>query len=185
MRRSAPQARRCESSSAPKFSYIYSHLFKSCSLAMCHGGGIAGVDMATQDAAYASLVEQPPQAMGRCEKSGLVRVAPGAPERSLLAAKLEIDAPCGQQMPIGGLLPDADRALNSRHGSRRARPTTERRCASDQSALRSRGLLFLASVASGSGAVHAWARAGAPSSSRGMLPTTCAAHRAGFGAPAA
>lgn len=98
-------------SRGPTFSYIYAELFKSCSSATCHGIGIAGVNMATRADAYASLFNRPAQPMGRCEKTGLLRVVPGAPERSLLSAKLEVSVPCGQQMPIGGLLPDQDREL--------------------------------------------------------------------------
>jgi hypothetical protein len=95
----------------PTFGYIYANAFKSCTLATCHGAGIAGVDMSSRQAAYASLVNQPPQPMGRCESTHLARVVPFEPDKSLLVAKLEISAPCGQQMPIGGLLPSAQRDL--------------------------------------------------------------------------
>lgn len=105
------QAGSAAASPEPTFTYIYGQLFRSCVIAPCHGSAVAGVDMSSQANAYASLVNRPPQPMGECEPIGLMRVVPFEPDQSLLTAKLEIDAPCGQQMPIGGLLPDDQRAL--------------------------------------------------------------------------
>jgi hypothetical protein len=67
--------------------------------------GFSMLNMATREAAYASLVDQEsnPRNMN-CAPLGLKRVKPGAPEESLLYLKLDIRPPCGQQMPPGGLL---------------------------------------------------------------------------------
>jgi hypothetical protein len=67
--------------------------------------GYSMLNMATRDAAYAALVDQDsnPKNMS-CAPLGLKRVQPGAPEQSLLYLKLNINPPCGQQMPPGGLL---------------------------------------------------------------------------------
>jgi hypothetical protein len=109
--RPAPVAPPVSVPPSPTFGYLYDNVFKTCRIATCHGAGIAGVDMTSRLAAYASLVSQPPQPMGRCESTKLIRVVPSDPDKSLLVAKLEVNAPCGQQMPIGGLLPAEQRAL--------------------------------------------------------------------------
>jgi len=67
--------------------------------------GFSMLNMATRESAYTSLVDQNsnPNNMS-CAPLGLKRVKPGAPEESLLYLKLDINAPCGQQMPPGGTL---------------------------------------------------------------------------------
>ena len=60
--------------------------------------------MTTQQAAYDSLVDQPSDPNRECAMLGLKRVVPGDPDKSLFYLKLDINAPCGQQMPIGGVL---------------------------------------------------------------------------------
>lgn len=87
------------------FTHIYDRAFKTCRL-QCHGMGFSKLDMSSREAAYRSLVNQPsnPDNM-ECAPLGLKRVEPGKPEQSLLYLKLNIDAPCGQQMPPGGQLP--------------------------------------------------------------------------------
>ena len=65
--------------------------------------GYSMLNMATRELAYASLVDQAsnPRNMN-CAPLGLKRVVPGKPDESLLYLKLDINAPCGQQMPPGG-----------------------------------------------------------------------------------
>jgi hypothetical protein len=72
--------------------------------------GFSMLNMATREAAYAALVDQDsnPRNMG-CAPLGLKRVKPRDPEQSLLYLKLDINAPCGQQMPPGGLLTQESR----------------------------------------------------------------------------
>lgn len=86
------------------FSHIYEVAFRSCRL-QCHAEGYSMLNMATRDLAYAALVDQDsnPRNMS-CAPLGLKRVKPGAPDESLLYLKLDINAPCGQQMPPGGTL---------------------------------------------------------------------------------
>lgn len=86
------------------FSHIYEVAFRTCRT-QCHVMGFSMLNMATRDSAYASLVDQAsnPNNMN-CAPLGLKRVKPGAPEESLLYLKLDINAPCGQQMPPGGTL---------------------------------------------------------------------------------
>ena len=86
------------------FSHIYEEAFKSCRTG-CHGMGFSMLNMATRDLAYASLVDQDSNPGNKeCAKLMLKRVKPGAPDESLLVKKLDIHAPCGQQMPPGGTL---------------------------------------------------------------------------------
>jgi hypothetical protein len=89
----------------PTWSGIYNHTFYSCKNAVCHGKGVAGVDMTSQQSAYDSLVGQTSDPTRDCAMLNLKRVEPGEPERSLLYLKLDIAAPCGQQMPPGGTVP--------------------------------------------------------------------------------
>lgn len=89
------------------FTHVYEHVFMSCKLKMCHGGGLIGVDMSSREAAYASLVDVPSNPSAPCAKLGKKRIAPGQPDESLLYLKLDANAPCGQQMPPGGQLTQA------------------------------------------------------------------------------
>ena len=86
------------------FSHIYEVAFRTCRT-QCHVMGFSMLNMATRESAYAALVDQDsnPKNMN-CAPLGLKRVKPGAPEQSLLYLKLDINAPCGQQMPPGGTL---------------------------------------------------------------------------------
>jgi hypothetical protein len=90
----------------PSFAIVYDSVLKKfCHQPFCHGGGSVGFDTSSKDAAYKSLVGIPANPMRECADSGLVRVAPGQPEQSLLYRKLSLsDVPCGQQMPVGGEL---------------------------------------------------------------------------------
>ncbi|HKP62195.1 MAG TPA: hypothetical protein VJV78_35930 [Polyangiales bacterium] len=91
----------------PTFTNLYNVVFWSCTNPSCHGGGLAGLNFATKDAAWATLVGKPANPMYECAKLGKQRVVPGEPDNSLLYLKLDINAPCGQQMPPGGSLSDA------------------------------------------------------------------------------
>jgi hypothetical protein len=91
------------------FGALYAEVFTTCAIPICHGGGRAGLDMSSREAAYASLVDRPADAAGPCAMLGKRRVVAFAPEDSLLLLKLDIRPPCGQQMPVGGQLPEAER----------------------------------------------------------------------------
>jgi outer membrane protein assembly factor BamB len=74
----------------------------------CHSSMLAGqLQMSTAAQAYSALVSAP--ALGTaCSATGLLRVAPGDPDNSLLVQKLEAAMPiCGQHMPPGGTVPAA------------------------------------------------------------------------------
>jgi hypothetical protein len=88
----------------PTFSGIYNFELRSCRVEVCHGRGIVGVNMASKQGAYESLVNQPSSPMGKCMALGKQRVVPNDPDNSLLYLKLDINSPCGQQMPPGGQL---------------------------------------------------------------------------------
>jgi hypothetical protein len=90
----------------PTFSGIYEFELRSCKVETCHGRGIAGVNMASKQGAYDSLINQPssPPPTGKCMMLGKQRVVPKEPENSLMYLKLDSTAPCGQQMPPGGQL---------------------------------------------------------------------------------
>ena len=89
------------------FSHLFGQTFSTCKIDFCHGGGRAGLDMSSRDAAYRTLVDMPSSATAACGMLGKKRVVPGEPEQSLLFLKLDINAPCGQQMPPGGVLPES------------------------------------------------------------------------------
>jgi hypothetical protein len=86
------------------FSHIYEVAFKTCRT-QCHGMGYSMLDMKTRDMAYSQLVDHDSNPGNKeCAPLGLKRVKPGSPDESLLYRKLDIHAPCGQQMPPGGQL---------------------------------------------------------------------------------
>ena len=81
----------------------------SCAIASCHGAAGAGGLGLTADAAYADLVGVAP-ANDAARAAGLLRVAPGDPDRSFLLQKLDgtLGAGEGQRMPqVGSALPAA------------------------------------------------------------------------------
>lgn len=94
----------------PTFTNIFTFDFRSCRVMTCHGGGLAGLNMSSQDYAWSSLVNQPPNPERLCAQIGKQRVVPNDPDNSLLCLKLEDSAPCGQPMPPGGQLSRAARA---------------------------------------------------------------------------
>jgi hypothetical protein len=91
------------------FAAIYEDiLLPSCAAVICHGTGTGELDMSTRARAYESMVEVP-AAGDACRDMGFVRVVPGDAAGSLLVTKLVLDAaPCGETMPFGGVLLDAD-----------------------------------------------------------------------------
>ena len=93
----------------PHWSGIFQNVFTTCRLDSCHGGGLIGVDFSNKDAAWNSLVDQPAASDSACAMLGKKRVVPNEPDESLLYLKLDIDAPCGSQMPPGGQLRQAAR----------------------------------------------------------------------------
>ena len=103
---------------AASFSALYQSLVvgTGCSTGQCHSGAAAGgLDLTTQEKAYQNLVgvaamgQVPPGSVApSCASSGMLRVAPGEPARSLLVAKLEHTQTCGTPMPNAGTrLPDS------------------------------------------------------------------------------
>jgi predicted CxxxxCH...CXXCH cytochrome family protein len=88
---------------APTFSAIYRELFcrVGCANIYCHGsrGANAGLSFETVPLAYAGLVGVPASRDSLCADSGLLRVEPREPDRSLLWLKLGGHPPCGQPMP--------------------------------------------------------------------------------------
>jgi len=93
------------------FTQLYANTFASCKVDFCHGSGRAGLDMSSRDAAYRTLVDRPSSPTAECATLGKKRVLPGDPDESLLYLKLDINAPCGQQMPPGGAVSDDARQL--------------------------------------------------------------------------
>ena len=78
-----------------------------CATLSCHGAGNAGGMTLAAGAAYANLVGVPPS-NGAALAAGLLRVAPGDPDRSFLLRKLEgtLAPDEGQPMPrVGSPLP--------------------------------------------------------------------------------
>ena len=90
---------------SPTWNNIFTFDFRTCRLAGCHGTGTAGLDMTSPQAALDTLINQPADPNRECAKFGKQRVVPGKPDESLLYLKLDIKAPCGNQMPVGGELP--------------------------------------------------------------------------------
>jgi len=93
------------------FAALYEDLLlPACAAAICHGQAAGALDMSTRALAYDSLVGVP-AAGEACGGKGFVRVIPGDSAGSLLVGKLVFDgAPCGETMPLGGVLVDADAA---------------------------------------------------------------------------
>jgi hypothetical protein len=94
---------------APTFQAVYGEVMvPNCALAFCHGGSGDYLQLASPDIAYASLVRTP-AAGPTCAPTGLERVDPGHPDRSLMFLKIT-DPPCGSRMPLmygySGMLTD-------------------------------------------------------------------------------
>jgi hypothetical protein len=105
---------------APTWTEVYA-IIGGCAGAQCHTSDVSGkLIMGTQQATYDVLVNV--DAMGEnqfdittgmkmagpdCKDSGLKRIAPGDAKKSLLVQKIGENPPCGQRMPIGQPLTDA------------------------------------------------------------------------------
>jgi hypothetical protein len=87
------------------FTRVQGEVFSvSCALSGCHAGAFpqAGMNLST-GAAYAATV-----GVRSSERSELVRIAPGDPDRSYLVQKLRGDAGIvGSRMPLSGSVTDA------------------------------------------------------------------------------
>jgi outer membrane protein assembly factor BamB len=103
---------------APTWSAIYPEIIvgTGCSgAAQCHGGssGLGNLTFMSKEQSYAALVGV--KAMGmtitgagkNCSEIDILRVAPGDPDKSLMVQKLEGTQPCGDSMPPGSKLTDA------------------------------------------------------------------------------
>jgi len=85
------------------FMSIQQHVFTPV-CTVCHAGGAAPQGLRLDAAnSYAMLVGVP-----STESAGVLRVAPGEPDRSYLIQKLEGHAAVGARMPLGGPYLDAD-----------------------------------------------------------------------------
>ena len=83
---------------APTFTAIDREILApSCALVFCHNGGLL-VEFQSRETGYASLVGVPAEGQP-CAPTGLLRVDPGNPERSLLYLKVT-EPPCGDRMPL-------------------------------------------------------------------------------------
>jgi len=92
------------------FSTIYDQIIveDGCNTAFCHGGNQGNLSMTSKEEAYANLVGVP-AAGASCAGSGLNRVEPGDPSRSLLFDKISQARPvCGELMPPGAMLSEQE-----------------------------------------------------------------------------
>lgn len=97
-------AARATAMPAPTFDLVERSVFKGCTTSSCHGApGKAGDLELTFDRGYAQLVGVPPTNEA-AHAAGLLRVAPGDPDRSFLLAKLtgRLGAEQGDPMPQVG-----------------------------------------------------------------------------------
>ncbi|QQR91459.1 MAG: hypothetical protein IPJ88_06960 [Myxococcales bacterium] len=94
----------------PKWASIYPVLTRTgCNSFQCHDdeSKVAGLDLSSQELAYASLVDQAAAdgtSGAECGNSGLLVVKPGDADASLLVQKLENTQNCGSSMPLDGPL---------------------------------------------------------------------------------
>lgn len=100
-----------ETGGGATFEGVYSRVLSTCRA--CHDGKTidVGLDFSTATAAFSSLVSKSPYAggaPGQCGAATQKLVEPGNCEQSLLYLKLRPNPPCGDRMPIGVPLPDAD-----------------------------------------------------------------------------
>ena len=92
---------------APTFGAIYREIIvgKGCNAGACHSGPAGGLSMRSKPIAYQSLVGVPAMGLSAqnreqsCASSGLERVVPGDPERSLFLQKIARTQTCGTAMP--------------------------------------------------------------------------------------
>jgi hypothetical protein len=85
---------------APTFAAIHQEIFiPTCAAVFCHFSDELFFNSESADRAYETLVGVVTTSPD-CGSTGLERVSPGHPERSLLYLKLT-DPPCGEKMPRG------------------------------------------------------------------------------------
>lgn len=85
---------------APTFAAIHQETFiPTCAALFCHSSEEYFFNSVTADRAYETLVGAATNSPD-CGPTGLLRVDPGRPERSLLYLKLT-EPPCGRKMPLG------------------------------------------------------------------------------------
>lgn len=85
---------------APTFDAIHNEIFiPTCAAVFCHLSDDFFFNAISPERAYETLVGAVTTSP-ECGSTGLERVSPGHPERSLLYLKLT-DPPCGRKMPLG------------------------------------------------------------------------------------
>jgi hypothetical protein len=83
----------------PTYQAVYAEILSpNCALPFCHGGAGDYLQLGTADIGYRSLVGAAAQGP-MCAPTGLDRVDPGHPDRSLLFLKIT-NPPCGSRMPL-------------------------------------------------------------------------------------
>lgn len=95
----------------PTFENVYNTVLSSCKT--CHNPStiMVGIDFSSPTTAFSTLIEQSAFAggdPGKCGSAPQKLVTPGDCEQSLIYMKLRANPPCGDQMPLGQPLPDAD-----------------------------------------------------------------------------
>jgi hypothetical protein len=84
---------------APTYTAVWDEILApSCAWLYCHGGDGLLFTLHTKEGGYDSLLE--PAAGVDCKDTGLRRIEPGEPDRSLAILKLSEPPPCGDRMPI-------------------------------------------------------------------------------------
>jgi hypothetical protein len=114
--------------SGPTFTRVMREVMTNgrCGGPLCHSSNVAGVHLGSKDTLYNSLVNKPAEGAkcragatgseaGVASGDGGVQnytiVVPGKPEESLLYLKIDHNPPCGDPMPVGGTLTDAQITL--------------------------------------------------------------------------
>ena len=104
----------------PTWTEVYTTIITGCVGAQCHTSASSGnLVMGSQQGTYDVLVDVDamgekyfdpttggPMATPACKDSGLKRIAPGDPDKSLVVQKVGTSPPCGARMPIGQPLTD-------------------------------------------------------------------------------
>ena len=99
-----------ETGGGATFEAVYNRVLSSCKT--CHNPTtiMVGLDFTSTTTAFSTLVDKPAFAgpPGVCGSATQKLVTPGNCQESLLYLKLRPSPPCGDQMPLGPPLPDAD-----------------------------------------------------------------------------
>jgi hypothetical protein len=84
---------------APTYDAVWNEiLLHTCATEFCHGGSADYLQLSSESTGYRSLVGAPAEGP-MCATTGLLRVAPFHPERSLMYLKVT-SPPCGNKMPF-------------------------------------------------------------------------------------